>query len=931
MRSILLISLLLCCSNTFAKTNSWEKVIEEASQSIVSIRVNAVRPFDTQGSSATQATGFVVDAKRGIILTNRHVVQPGPITAEGVFYNSEEVTLKPIYRDPIHDFGFFRYDPKALKFIQPKALKLADDKAKVGDEIRIIGNDSGEKMSILSGTLARLDRAAPKYGLGRYNDFNTFYFQSSADTAGGSSGAPVINQLAEVIALNAGGKRASSSSYFLPLFKVTRALKSLQKNQTISRGTIQTSLNYQTYDEVRRLGLTSSLEKQFRKNADGDGLLTVKNTVPDGPAHSLLRPGDIVISLRSKQRQMDYVNRFEQFEIFLDEHVGQTIQLTVFRQDKSLTLELEVADLEASTPKEFISFADGIFNQLSYQVARQSNMPVKGVYVATPGYAFSNAGIRRGVVIQKINNQPIENLDDFQQQLLELSEGEYFTIKYVGVGNPNNVLVGNVQFQTKWHISERCKRNDKTGLWPCQKIEWNDKTNLTKPTKVIFKNYKDKKLNKIAPSLVFVNANLPYHIDGQNFANYSGTGIVIDDDNGLIIVDRNTVPIKMADVDVTFAGVTQVPASVLFVHPLHSFTLLQYDPKLLLDTKVKAAKFDKTLLEAGDPVWLAGYQTSNRLISEKLSVSSYDPLALPRPTIPQFKETNTNSVIINNPPLVASGVLMDKRGKVRSWWTNFTLGRNNNTYDRGLPIDQIINIKQQWLEKGRVDIYSMEVELSPITIASARKYGLSDKWMNRFQQQSNHSQVLQISKRVAGADSFEKLQQGDLLLTINQQLITGFDDFEKQSNSGEVQVSIWRDAKQLDLTVQMKELSSTDTENIYIWSGALLQKPHRAVSAQYGLEPEGVYVSWYWYGSPANRYGLSPLSRIVEFEGQAVNDLTGFIEMTKQHADKDFVRIRLLDLIGRESIITLKQDLQYWPTERVYFDGLDWKITQQEL
>ncbi len=931
MRSVLLIGLLLISSNVIAKVNSWEKVIEDASQSIVSIRVNAVRPFDTQGSSVTQATGFVVDAKRGIILTNRHVVQPGPITAEGVFFNSEEVTLKPIYRDPIHDFGFFQYDPKALKFIQPKALELADDKAKVGDEIRIIGNDSGEKMSILSGTLARLDRSAPAYGVGRYNDFNTFYFQSSADTAGGSSGAPVINQSSQVIALNAGGKRASSSSYFLPLFKVTRALKALQTGKRIIRGTIQTTLRYQTYDEVRRLGLSAGLEKGFRKNANGDGLLTVKNTVVDGPAHNLLRPGDIIISLKSKSQTIDYVSRYEQFEIFLDEHVGKTIQLTLFRQNESKVVDLKVADLEESTPKEFISFADGIFNQLSYQIARQSNMPPKGVYVASPGYAFSNAGIRRGGVIQKINNQPINDLDDFQTELLKLSEGEYFTIKYVGIGNPNNVLVGNVQFQTKWHLSERCKRNDQTGMWPCQKIDWSDTVDVIEPTRVIFKNYKDKKLNNISRSLVFVNASLPYHIDGQNFANYSGTGIVIDEDEGLIIVDRNTVPIKMADVDITFAGVTQVPAKVLFVHPLHSFTLLQYDTNLLLDSDVEAAEFYPKPLDAGDPVWLAGYQTSNRLISEKLTVSSYDPLALPRPSIPQFKETNTNSIIINNPPLVASGVLMDKRGRIRSWWTNFTIGRNNNTYDRGLPVDQILNIKKQWLDKKRVDIYSMEVELSPITIANARKYGLSDKWMNRFQKQSNRSQVLQIRKRVAGADSFDKLQQGDLLLTINQQLITGFDDFEKQSQSGEVEVSVWRDAQQLDLLVSMKELSNTDTENVYIWSGALIQKPHRAVSAQYGLAPEGVYVSWYWYGSPANRYGLRPLSRIVEFEGQPVEDLAGFIQLSKQHVDKDFVRIRLLDLIGRESIITLKQDNQYWPTERVFFDGEDWKITQKEF
>jgi hypothetical protein len=43
---------------------------------------------------------------------------PGPITADAVFLNKEEVSVVPIYRDPIHDFGFFRFDPNELKWVQ---------------------------------------------------------------------------------------------------------------------------------------------------------------------------------------------------------------------------------------------------------------------------------------------------------------------------------------------------------------------------------------------------------------------------------------------------------------------------------------------------------------------------------------------------------------------------------------------------------------------------------------------------------------------------------------------------------------------------------------------------------------------------------------------------------------------------------------------
>jgi S1-C subfamily serine protease len=50
-------------------------------------RVTQTRSFDTENAGSSYATGFVVDSKRGIILTNRHVVTPGPVVADAVFLN----------------------------------------------------------------------------------------------------------------------------------------------------------------------------------------------------------------------------------------------------------------------------------------------------------------------------------------------------------------------------------------------------------------------------------------------------------------------------------------------------------------------------------------------------------------------------------------------------------------------------------------------------------------------------------------------------------------------------------------------------------------------------------------------------------------------------------------------------------------------------
>ena len=80
------------------ESDRWLKSLNNAIPAIVVIRVCTVRAFDGQAAMFSHATGFVVDKERGIILTNRHVVTPGPVTADAIFKSKEEVDLQPIYR-----------------------------------------------------------------------------------------------------------------------------------------------------------------------------------------------------------------------------------------------------------------------------------------------------------------------------------------------------------------------------------------------------------------------------------------------------------------------------------------------------------------------------------------------------------------------------------------------------------------------------------------------------------------------------------------------------------------------------------------------------------------------------------------------------------------------------------------------------------------
>ena len=75
-------------------TVEWQATIEAVIKSVVSIRFCQTCPFDTDPAFSSEATGFVVDAEKGYILTNRHVVGAGPFWGYCIFDNHEEVRLQ---------------------------------------------------------------------------------------------------------------------------------------------------------------------------------------------------------------------------------------------------------------------------------------------------------------------------------------------------------------------------------------------------------------------------------------------------------------------------------------------------------------------------------------------------------------------------------------------------------------------------------------------------------------------------------------------------------------------------------------------------------------------------------------------------------------------------------------------------------------------
>jgi S1-C subfamily serine protease len=902
---------------------AWTRTLERIATGVVSIQVDGTRAFDTEWNSSAQATGFIVDARRGLVLTNRHVVTPGPVTAQATFLNREEVQLYPVYRDPVHDFGFYRYDPEKLRFMKPAELPLYPEGAQVGREIRVIGNDAGEQLSILSGTLARLDRDAPNYGIGKYNDFNTFYYQAASSTSGGSSGSPVIDVRGRVIALNAGGASGAASSFYLPLSRVQRALKLIQQNQPVTRGTVETVFEFTPFDEVRRLGLKTETEEAVRKAFPKlTGMLVVSEVQPGSKTDGVLEPGDILVRANGK-----LMADFEPLNALLDDNVGTNISIEAQRGGKPINVELTVGDLHAITPSEYIEFGESVVHTLSYQQARHFNTPVKGVYIANPGYVFGAAAIPRGAVLISLDGKPMSSLEDFEAAVKEMADGQRVTVRYFTLDDPHGQQWRVVRMDRGWFPARKCHRDDAQGIWPCEPLPPAPAAASLQPQSTTFVKYDDARINKLAPSLALINFDMPYSVSGVTERNYHGTGVVIDAERGLIVTDRNTIPVMMGDVRVTFAGTVEVPGRVEYIHPLHNLAVISYDTAAIGTTPVRAAKLNTAPLEQGDEVWVMGMRADHKIMSQKTEVSSVDAVTFPLSRTLQFRESNLDTISINGTPEY-DGVLANKAGEVVALWSSFAFetGRELQQANKGVPAELVQEMLTVIREKR--PLYSLEAEFTPITLSGARKLGLPAAWIEKLEKHSaGRRQALGVTRVVAGSPAAKLLQPGDLVLAIDDQVVNRFREVERAVQKERVKVTVWRNSQELPLDVQTVALEGSDIDRVLIWAGATLQAPHRAMAAQRGISPDGVFVAYFYYGSPATRYTLYAGRRILEVDGIPTPNLDAFEKAVAGREDRSSVRLKTVTWNNAVEVITLKLDKHYWPSYELRRGENGWERT----
>ena len=911
------------CAQANDDERRWAQTVSEVAQSVVSLQLSHLRAFDDTPQGTSSATGFVVDAERGIVLTNRHVVSSGPIRLSATFQNQERVDAVPLYRDPIHDFAFVRYDPALLDYATPDSLSLRPDKVRTGMDIRVIGSDGGEQLSILPGTIARLDREVPSYGRYGYNDFNTFYMQAASGTSGGSSGSPVIDLDGDVVALNAAANTNTASSFFLPLPRIKHALEKLQAGQEIERGSFQTLFSHQPFRQLRRLGLDEETEQRARQNDPTvNGMLTVGQVIPGGVADGQLEPGDILVQINDV-----LIAEFVALAATLDNAIGQQLRVDIIRQGLQKQLSLNVADLHALAPMQLLELGDAVLQDMSIQHARAMNKPQKGVVVVEPGYVFTRANIPSGAVIVELEDRRVENLAGFIEAMNASSQAHRKRVRFIVPGREFSSELGQITMGDRWFDQRLCTRVDDTRFWDCEAVE----ISISQPEPIVddvqVPRFRDPLLSKVAPSLVKVNFSIPYPAENVYARHYNGVGLVVDAEAGLIAVDRNTVPIALGDAQLTFFGSAQLTGKVVFVHPRHNVALIQYDPALLNGADIQSLVLSSAPYgELPDDLTMIGYRADGTFRAHPIDDISPLTIGFNPPRLARFQQSAIDLFSIPNVPPSLGGPLVDDAGTVHAVYMSFAFeeGREIRQREWALPAD-VVHQSLELLQSGK-PYYSMDTQLAYRPLYIARQLGLPGEWLARYNDlPSEQRRVLYVEQVVPGTQAADVLYTGDVLLAVNDELVSGLFATETQVQQSSVPLTVLRAGEVLEVELQPTALDIMGTQRIVSWAGAYFQMPFTDIGFQKGVEFPGVYIADTVDGSPALWDGLYRNRFVVAVDGEPVTTLDEFLSAALDKEQDQITRLTTISISGRRSIVTVQPEYNFWPTFEVQRRAEGWQ------
>lgn len=361
----------------------------------------------------------VIISQDGYVITNNHVVQ-GADQVQVTFNDRNTQIAKVVGTDPGTDIAVLKIDGNDFPY-----MELGNsDNVKLGQWVLAVGYPLNLDATVTAGIVSAKGRSIGLNAARAKSGAVESYIQTDAAVNPGNSGGALVNTQGQLIGINAAIASPTGSyagySYAIPSNLAQKVANDIIKFGTVQRGYLGlglADLNKMTEQSAEQYGLSSGA---FR-NAKG---VLIHNVMPNsGAAAAGLKRGDIItaingLAVTSVPQLTEQVARF---------HPGDKVSVTYVRSGNTGNVSVELRNMSGANSVGkggSMVYSGATLRNLSEMEA--SNLGVDGgVLVAdvAAGSAAKRSNIQKGFVILSVNDEPVNNLTDFQSAVSQANDG----------------------------------------------------------------------------------------------------------------------------------------------------------------------------------------------------------------------------------------------------------------------------------------------------------------------------------------------------------------------------------------------------------------------------------------------------------------------------------------------------------------------------